>query len=229
MQKIIFNVIKTIPYFTEMSDDVLSDLADLAELKSYPKNAVIIGEKDESNELYIILSGRVKVYLDGENDKQVLLSYQDVGSYFGELSLLDNGIRSASVKAMEPTACAIIQKSDFIQWLLEHPNETIFGLFRSLTERIKVLSENIRNLASCDVYSRFAMLLNRLAEKEENERVIRGKFSHQDFANEIGSSREMVTRLMRQLRLSGHISVEPDLLRIHKELPKSSSELSNKN
>lgn len=213
--------LKNIPFFTEVPDAVLSALAGCAIRKTFPKNAVIITEGDEAGPLFIILSGKVRVYLSNEDGKMVTLSEQREGSYFGELSLLDDQPRSASVMTVEPSVCALIPKQSFHAWIKEHPDDAALGLMRGLTRRIRVLTENVRGLALSDVYGRLIRILNDLAENDEQGPVIRDKISHQELANMVGSSREMISKLMKDLSSGGYLSTEGRRIRLLKKLPAS--------
>jgi CRP/FNR family transcriptional regulator, cyclic AMP receptor protein len=213
--------LKNIPYFAEIRDEVLEKLAACAVKRIFPKNSVIINEGDEAGPLFIILSGKVRVYLSNEDGKLVTLSVQREGSYFGELSLIDDEPRSASVMTLEQTVCGLIPKQLFNQWLREHPDDAALGVMRGLTRRLRVVTETVRGLALSDVYGRLAKTLRDLAEEDEEGLVIREKISHQDLANMVGSSREMISKIMKDLNVGGYLSSESKQIRIHRKLPPS--------
>ncbi len=213
------NCLKNIPTFSEVPEEALSVLADSATKKSYPKNNLIISEGDPAGPLFIILAGKVRFYLDSESGKTITLSIQKSGSYFGELSLLDDQPRSASVASLELTHCALIPKQAFVNWLRESPEEAGLGVMRGLTRRIRTLTENVRGLAFCDVYTRLSKRLHELAEVENDVLVIREKISHQELANQVGSSREMVSKIMKDLANGGYLSVKGKIIHILKPLP----------
>jgi len=215
----ILTCLKNIPTFSEVPETALSLLADSANRKSFPKNSHIMHEGDPSGSLFIILSGKVRVYLDSESGKSVTLSIQKSGSYFGELSLLDDQPRSASIITLEPTVCALIPKQAFILWLRAHPEEAVMGVMRGLTRRIRTLTENVRGLALCDVYTRLSKTLHELAVVENDELVIREKVSHQELANIVGSSREMISKIMKDLVVGGYLAVQGRTIHILKTLP----------
>lgn len=212
--------LKKIPYFSDVPDEALEKLALSALKKTYPKNAVIINEGDEAGSLFIILSGKIQAYLSNESGRTVTLSTQESGSFFGELSLLDAEPRSASVITLEPTTCHLIPRTAFLNWLQDHPNAAIC-IIRGLTRRIRNLTESVRGLALSDVYGRLVKTLHGMAVEHGNEWLIEGKPSHQDLANVVGCSREMVSRIMKDLARGGYIVVEGKLLRIVRRLPTS--------
>ncbi len=211
--------LRKIPALSEVPESALSTLADSATRKSFPKNSLILMEGDPAGPLFIILSGKVRVYLGNEAGKSITLSIQQSGSYFGELSLLDDQPRSASVVTVEPTLCALIPKKVFVDWLRANPEDVALCVMRGLTRRIRALTENVRGLALCDVYTRLSKRLHELAVVENDELVIREKISHQELANQVGSSREMVSKIMKDLTTGGYLSIERKTVRILKPLP----------
>jgi len=211
--------LKNIPTFSEVANAELSALANYATRKNYLKNNLIISEGDPAGPLFIILSGKVRVYLDSESGKSITLAIQKSGSYFGELSLLDDQPRSASIITLEPTTCALIPKQAFVDWLRAHPEATALGVMRGLTRRIRTLTDNVRGLALYDVYTRLSKTLHELAVVENDELVIKEKVSHQDLANQVGASREMVSKIMKDLVTGGYLAFDGKTVRILKPLP----------
>jgi CRP/FNR family cyclic AMP-dependent transcriptional regulator len=220
----ILATLKKIPFFAEIAEPVLGKLADGAVIKNFNKNVVIINEGDEAGPLFIILSGKVRVFLSNEDGKVVTLSEQKEGSYFGELSLLDHEPRSASVMTLEPTTCALIPKPTFGSWVGAYPEEAGLALIRGLTKRVRMLTENVRSLALSDVYGRLVKVLNDIADPVEGEVgqwVVEGKISHQELANLVGSSREMISRILKDLSRGGYVVKDGKKMRILRRLPAS--------
>lgn len=181
-------------------------LAEQAVVKSFPKQAIVIQEGDHSDHLYIILSGRVKVYLSDDSGKEVLLSVQGPGEYFGEM-VLDDGPRSATVMTTEPSRLAMVSREQFRAYLLQHP-DVAMELILSLIRRVRILTRAVGNLAMLDVYGRVARLLLDLAVEEDGVLVVGEKLTQQDMANRVGASREMVNRILRDLKSGGYIRQE---------------------
>lgn len=220
MQTETANALKQIPFFEDISEEALLRLAEHGIKKSYPKNAILINEGDEAGPLFVILDGKVRVYLSSADGKVVVLSTQESGTYFGELSLLDDAPRSASVVTLEPTTCALIGRNAFSSWFSEHP-EAALSMIRGLTRRVRVLTESVKGLALSDVYGRLVEKLYSLADEQNGELVVREKLSHQDLANLVGSSREMVSRIMKDLTRGGYVSSENKTICIHRKFPHS--------
>ena len=212
--------LRRIPYFLDVSEDTLRSLASRASHKTFPKNAIIINEGDEAGPLYVILSGKVRVFLSSEAGKVITLSIQEAGSYFGELSLLDDSPRSASVMTLEKTVCGLIAKAEFKKWLSEHPDLT-WCIIKGLTRRIRILTESVRGFALFDVYGRLSRLLSDLAVDTGGKPTVLDRPSHQEMANRIGSSREMVSKIMKDLVNGGYLSIAGKTLVINRKLPPS--------
>jgi len=220
MHEEIIEGLKKIPFFEDIPEEALIRLAEHGVRKSYPKQVIVINEGDEPGPLFVILAGKVRVYLSNEDGKVVTLSTQEAGSYFGELSLLDDSPRSASVMTIEPTTCALISKSAFKEWLRKNPEVGLF-IIRGLTQRIRALTDNVRSLALSDVYGRLVTALQNLAVEENGQLIVRERLSHQELANLVGSCREMVSRIMKDLTTGGYVSVEGKTLQILRKLPPS--------
>ncbi len=204
--------------FSGLPETDVSALANQGVTRAFPKNAVIVTESDRSGSLYIILSGKVKVYVSDENGREIVLGVQGPGEYFGEL-VLDEGPRSASVMTLEPSTFCIIPKEGFRQFLREHPDFAIH-LIQNLIKRTRVLTENVKSLALLDVYGRVARLLLDLATEQDGQLVVTEKLTQQDIANRVGASREMVSRILKDLASGGYITVQGRQVTIKRALPR---------
>lgn len=211
-------ILKTIPLFADLKDEELNSIASHAITKTYPKNAIIINEGDDTSSMYIIQTGKIKVFLSNEDGKEVILSMMGPGEHFGELSILDPAPRSASIMTMEPCKFSIISKENFEQSLDAHPDISR-NMVTELTRMVRRLTENIRGLALMDVYGRVAHTLLDMAEDIDGVKIINQKLTHQDIARMIGSSREMVSRIMKDLQKGGYITSESKRIVINEKLP----------
>jgi CRP/FNR family cyclic AMP-dependent transcriptional regulator len=213
-------ILEEIPIFSDLSHADRETIHNHAILKTVPKNTIVISEGDESSSLYVILNGKVKVYLSEEKGREVILKILGPGEFFGELAMMDSGRRSASVMTMEPSKFLIISREDFRDCLSGNP-EIAFRLLQVMAKRLRATSEAVRNLALRDVYERVSILLGTMASDDPSgERVIDHKLTYQDIANLVGASREMVGRIMRELISGGFIAVENKTVRIKKRLPR---------
>lgn len=206
------------PLFPELTPTYLHRISRHGVTRTYPKNAILLSEGDENDSLYVILSGKVKVYLNDEKGREAILRIQGADEYFGELALIDTAPRSASVVTLEATQLAVVSKAAFKQCLAEEPEISI-ALLRSLSNRIRTLTENVRNLALLDVYERVVRTLLNLACKREGKLIIDQRLTHQDIANMVGASREMVSRIMKDLSTGGYIRIKDKKITIPGKLP----------
>ena len=212
------SVLKSVEIFSGLSDAELAALEETSIRRSYPKNTVIINENDVADSLYVIESGKVKVYCSDKNGKEFIMNTLGHGDYFGELALLDDDRRSASVRTMEKADFCIIYKQDFNQVLDQHPN-IAKTLIRNITRRVRALTEKVKSLALQDVYGRVTKVLNSLATERNEEFYVEEKLTQQDIADRVGASREMVARILKDLTIGGYISFENRHIVIHRRLP----------
>lgn len=200
-----------------LTDQHLRDLAKRGVSRTYPKNAVVISEGDATDSLYVILSGKVKVFLSDDDGKEVILNTAGPGSYFGEM-VLDGGPRSASVMTLEASKFAIVTRGEVERFLVENP-EVALNVVKGLIARVRALTDNVRSLALLDVYGRIARLLLDLAVERDGKLVISEKLTQQDIANRVGASREMVSRIFKDLTAGGYLSFEGKMITITKKPP----------
>ena len=196
---------------------LLDAIAPRGSARTFAANAILINEGDTTDSLYIVLSGRVKVYASSDDGREVVLTEYGPGEYFGELSI-DGARRSASIKALEPCSCRVVQGSELRQFLAEHPDFALH-LTAKLIRMVRRLTEQVKSLALQDVYGRIARLLTELSDPAGDERVVRIKLTQQDIAARVGSSREMVNRVMKELTTGGYVSLRDGRHVIHRKLP----------
>ncbi len=186
--------------------------------RHFPRNSVIINEGDTTNSLYVILSGRVKAFLNDRNGKEVILNVVNRGEYFGEVSLFDEGRRSASIMTLEDSEFAVLEKSAFLSCMADHP-EIALTIIRGLTNRLRGLSDSVRSLALMDVYGRVAHTLLELAVEQDGQQLIPGGITYKELAKRVGASSKMVGRVMKDLKSGGYISKSGKTLFINQPLP----------
>ena len=211
-------MLPNIPLFSGLEEAELQALSSKAVTRHYPRNTIIISEGDVSDSLYCILSGRVKVFLNDDEGKEVILNNQGPGDYFGEMALLDSGPRSASVMTIEDSKMVVISKVDFDEFLLLH-RDAMRKIMCGLIKRLRALTDNVRSLALMDVYGRVARVLLELSVKEGDTLVIKEGLTQQDIASRVGASREMVSRILKELRTGGYIEIHNKHIVIKEKLP----------
>jgi CRP/FNR family cyclic AMP-dependent transcriptional regulator len=204
--------------FSALGVDDATLLTDHSITRSYPANTMLITEGDHSDSLYVILEGEVKVFVSDENGKEAILNLMGPGEYFGELALLDDSPRSASVMTIVPTKVMIISKQDFKNCLSSNP-ELAYNLIRLLIQQVRSLTDSVKNLSLMDVYGRVAHTLLDLAKEKDGKQIIEQRLTHQDIASMVGSSREMVSRILKDLSTGGYITVNKNQIVINEKLP----------
>jgi CRP/FNR family transcriptional regulator, cyclic AMP receptor protein len=196
---------------------VVRALAAHGVVRNYPKHAVIITEGDPSDSLFVILSGSVKVYLSEDDGKEVILNVHRAGSYVGEMAF-DDQPRSASVMTLEPCTMSVVTQSQFREFLRQKP-EAVEHLIRNLIRRARAATETVRSLALLDVYGRVARLLLDLAQEKDGRLTITEPLTQQDIAHRVGCSREMVSRLFKDLVAGGYLTLEGRRIILNRTLP----------
>ena len=196
---------------------LLQEMGSIAATRPYAKNAIIVSEGDETDSLYVLLSGRVKVFLSDAQGKEVTLNQLGPGEYFGEVTL-DGGPRSASVMALEDTRCAVVKRGELLA-LVERQPEFALHMVRKLAHRVRALTENVKSLALMDVYGRVARLLLELAEERDGRMVVHEALTHKEIASRVGASREMISRIFSDLNDGGYVRKENGQLVIVRKPP----------
>jgi CRP/FNR family cyclic AMP-dependent transcriptional regulator len=196
----------------------LRALAARGAVRRYRKGTLLIQEGDQGDTLFIVVQGRVKAFSMDARGREVTFGVYGPGEYLGEMSL-DGGQRSASVITLDPSTCIMITRQTLLQHISEHP-EFALELIAGLIRRVRLATQNTRSLALIDVYGRLVQLLNSLAApREDGVQVIEGRLTHQDIASRVGCSREMVSRLLKDLETGGYVSSEGRQLVLLKPLP----------
>ena len=200
-------VLKTVPLFSSLSDEQLRLLQPCLQQRSYPRNSFILRAGEETEALYIILSGRVKILIPDEQGREVILAVMGPSEFFGEMGLLDDQPRSASVETLEPCEMLRFSKSGFMACLKDNFDLAMI-ILRNLVKRLREADRKIESLALIDVYGRVARLLLDQAEEIDGMWIVRSAPPKQEIARMIGASREMVSRVVKDLQQRGYIRAE---------------------
>ncbi|HLW11825.1 MAG TPA: Crp/Fnr family transcriptional regulator [Casimicrobiaceae bacterium] len=203
--------------FAPLQPETLRAIAATGVVRSFPRNTVLINEGDLGDALYVILSGRVKVFSSNEAGREFVIDFHAAGEYVGEMTL-DGAPRSASVMTVEPTTCAVVNRTQFRDFILAHPDFAMH-LIERLIHRVRVTTGNLKSLALSDVYGRLVRLLNALAKDVDGRQVVPEKLTQQDIADRVGASRDMIGKLLKDLVAGGYLGVEERTISILKKLP----------
>lgn len=199
-------LLRNVPLFAMLQEHQLVLLTSVVTRRSFPRGTTIMAAGDATDSLYVVISGRLKVIMSDDEGREVILSMLGANEYFGEMGLIDDSTRSASVVSVEPCELLVLSKRDFRKCLSEN-FEMALTVMRGLVKRLRDADRKIGSLALMDVYGRVARLLLEMSEMIDGQHVLTRKVSKQDIAKMIGASREMVSRVMKHLQTGGYIDV----------------------
>lgn len=207
---------KVIPYNT-LDERGLDSLANIAIRRAYKKNIVIIREGDDTNTMFILIEGEMRVYVEDEQGKQLTLRILKSGDSFGEVALIGNFPRTASVMTTTDCVVAAFPREKYLSFLEQHPKISL-ALAKTLANMVRDTTEELSCIALFDVYGRVTHILEKYAVEANDHRLV-PKFTHREIAGMIGSSREMVSKILKELEKGRYISVTDKHYVINKDLP----------
>ena len=203
-------LIRRVPLFSMLTANQAESVADGVVKRRFKRGEAIVEQGKKSHALSIILTGRARVITTDTRGREVILATMHPGDYVGEMSLIDNEPHSATVRAEVQTDALILGQQEFARCLPENSSMT-YAVLRGLVQRLRHADRKIESLALMDVYGRVARALLEFATKDtEGNAVIRDKVSRQDLAKMVGASREMVSRVMKDLEERGFIETRAD-------------------
>jgi CRP/FNR family cyclic AMP-dependent transcriptional regulator len=198
-------LLQQFPMFSEVDEASAARLCELAQLVDVPRKTRLVEADSHSDGTFLLVSGRVKVFLAGDDGREVILSTLSPGEVFGEMSLIDDMPRSAHVETVEHCVLARIAKQDFLG-CLESSSELALAVMRNLATRLRQADAQIERLALFSVEERVIQFLLDHSNERNGRREVEPP-SKQDIARNVGASREMVSRVMRTLEESGRIEM----------------------
>ena len=196
--------LRSLPFFRGLSDDILTDVARVATMRRFSRNQPIVQAGDLTDSIYFVLTGNLKVVVNDQDGREVIFTLLGQGELFGEMALFEGQPRSANVVATSAVDLIVFGKADF-KSLLERHFELSLRLMSNLADRLRQADRKIESLALMDVYGRVARLLLEMAEPVGEENIVVRKVAKQDIAKMVGASREMVSRVMKDLGNRGLI------------------------
>ncbi len=196
----------------------LRELAAQGTLRRYRANTTLIEEEDRGDTLFVVLGGSLRIFCSDPNGREITLAIYGPGEYVGEMSL-DGGPRSASVSTEEASVCAVVSGQALRQHLAANPEFTL-ELIQRLIRRTRLATASARSLALLDAYGRLARLFDGLAvARPDGSRQVAQRLTHQDIARRIGCSRELVSRILKDLQQGGYIAVDAQRYTLLRKLP----------
>jgi CRP-like cAMP-binding protein len=204
------DLIRRVPLFAMLTDAQATAVSDAIVKRRYKRGDNIVEQGKKSNALFIMLTGRARVISGDGRGREVILAILQPGDYIGEMSLIDNEPHSATVQAEIQTDVLELARVDFARCLPENTSMA-YAVMKGLVQRLRHADRQIQSLALMDVYGRVARaLLETATPQADGTRLIRSKVSRSDIAKMVGASREMVSRVMKDLEQRGFIEVMDD-------------------
>jgi CRP/FNR family transcriptional regulator, cyclic AMP receptor protein len=200
-------LIRRVPLFALLTSNQAEAVADAVVKRRFKRGETVVEQGEKSNTLFIILTGRVRVVTSDKRGREVILATLNPGDYIGEMSLIDNEPHSATVRAEVQTDMLILGRAEFARCLPENSSLS-YAIMRGLVTRLRSADRQIESLALLDVYGRVARSLLDMAEDDGDVKIIRNKVSRQDMAKIVGASREMVSRVMKDLEDRGMVETQ---------------------
>ncbi|MCH2185395.1 Crp/Fnr family transcriptional regulator [Myxococcota bacterium] len=196
--------LRVIPLFSNVSDHDLEEIASHLIERRFPKHATVVEEGLEGDYMYVIREGRVKVTKASEDGREKIMNFLDRGQFFGDMALLTGGLRSATVKTLEATRLLALSRRDFIEILRQSPDLAL-AVIEELSRRLKETNEQASSISFQGVTDRVKSLFERIAvgDPAALDRRLTPPLTHQQIADMIGTSRETVTRAVKELKQSG--------------------------
>ena len=200
--------------------DPLRVLATRGIVRSYPKKVVLINEGEQGDSLYVLVKGCVKAFSMDEDGREITYSIIQAGDYFGEMSL-DGGPRSASVITLEASTCCVVSRAEVEEHLVAYP-EFAMNILAQVIRRARIATEAARNMALLDVYGRLVAILEKYdgpSTRNSDDSVTLDAITHQEIASRVGASREMVSRLLKDLQRGGYVRMATKQIVLLRKLP----------
>jgi len=212
-------MLENVPLFESLSQQDRTELEAGIHTQNFPKGSTLVNQSDISNNLlYIVLSGRLKVFMSNEDGREVLLDFLQEGDTFGELSLFDEQPRSATVMTVEDCKIGLFPRTYLFQCLQRNPDIAI-ELLKTVIKRMRSTTEQVSSLALLDVYGRIAKVLTNTVKTQPDGKETTDPLTHQELSTMVGASREMVTRILNDLKRGGYIAIENHRIELKKRLP----------
>jgi CRP/FNR family cyclic AMP-dependent transcriptional regulator len=186
-------------------------------VRSYPKNTVLVNEGEAGDATYVLLEGKVKVYANDAHGHEIIYDIVEPGDYFAEMSL-DGGPRTASAMTLEASVCAVVDAAEMRMHLDHPPYATEF--LAHVTRRARAATLTARELALKDVYGRVVSTLeSQQGPASAGTPITLSPITHQTIASRVGASREMVSRLLKDLERGGYVTLGVRQITLMRKLP----------
>ena len=203
------DLLRRVPLFALLTESQAQQIADAVIKRRFKRGEALVEQGQKSDALFILLMGRARVMTCDSRGREVILATLSQGDYLGEMSIIDNQPHSATVRAEVQTDVLMLGRAEFARCLTENASMSLV-VMRGLVKRLRHADRKIESLALLDVYGRVAhALLDFAVADAQGQLLIKDKISRQDLAKMVGASREMVSRVMKDLEERGFIEALP--------------------
>ncbi len=203
------DLIRRVRLFSMLTAEQAQAVADSVTKRRFKRGELLVEQGVHNNALFILLNGRARVLTADQRGREVIMAVLEAGDYVGEMSLIDGEPPSATVRCEAPCDVLVLGRHEFARCLPE-PASMAYGILRGLVSRLRNADRQIESLALLDGYGRVARTLMDMAEDDNGRKIVRGRVSRQDMAKVVGASREMVSRVMKDLEERGQIETLED-------------------
>lgn len=207
-------MLRNVSFCTLLPDEELLALQQVMVTKRLPKHSLVMSTGEMSDSMYLIVKGKVKVFISDETGKEIILAQLGPSEFFGELSLLDDQPRSATVMTTENSEFMVLSQASFNACMDKYPSIARYAL-KSLAARLRQADQKISHLALMDVYGRIAATLKTMAVTEAGQTLVKQRPSHQEIGSMVGASREMVGKILKEMASNGAITIEDKSIILH--------------
>jgi len=211
------NFLATLTPYDTLDEQGLQSLAEIAIRRSYKKHTVVIQQGDDTNTMFVLIEGGMRVYVEDEQGKQLTVRILKSGDSFGEVALIGDFSRTASVETLTACIVAAFPREKYLTFLKCHP-EIALAVAKALANMLRDTTEELGSIALHDVYGRITHIFEKYAVEAGDRRLV-PKFTHREIAGMIGSSREMVSKILKDLENGGYIAITGKHYLINKNLP----------
>ena len=203
------DLLRRVPLFSLLTVAQAEVISGAVIKRRFKRGEALVEQGQKSNALFILLTGRARVVTSDSRGREVILATLDQGDYLGEMSIIDNEPHSATVRAEVQTDVLMLGRAEFARCLTENASMSLV-VMRGLVKRLRHADRKIESLALLDVYGRVAhALLDFAVADAQGQLLVKDKISRQDLAKMVGASREMVSRVMKDLEERGFIEALP--------------------
>lgn len=211
-------VLAEVPLFEGFTEEQLDQVLRVAIRRKLPKGTYLFREGEDADAMYVLLEGRTRSLTSDNQGKEFVFKIGEPVDVFGEISLIDGEPRGWTTQVEEDAEVLMISRQDFVRMLQETPGMKDL-VIKNLARIVRRLQNTMKSLALLDVYGRVRSLFESLAVEIDGQEMIEQPLTQQAIADRVGSSREMIARILKELVFGGYIRLENKRIVLLQKLP----------